>query len=219
MSLLVASSAFYDRQVDIDPPSLKYSYILHAKFGVGKSDIIINRCVLKSWLEYVYLQSVSLKNSRPTILYYISYIVFEWQVKFAYLWTGERVFFLWMTEQVFTHWKVSTYFYLLLLFILDVFTHAYNIINKVELQNPISNQEKWLQFNRELPTEMIEGGREVVELVSVDIIKLIIHKVQIRNKHHIFYIHLYDVQTPHSQQNIQSGWQRIDYTLDREFLG
>ncbi len=49
LSVAVADSAFCDWQVDFGPPSLNYSHTLHANFRVGKSEIIINSFVLKSW--------------------------------------------------------------------------------------------------------------------------------------------------------------------------
>ncbi len=54
-------------QVDFGPPSLKYSYTLHAKVGVSKSVIIIK--IVVYWnhgFTSVYLQSVALKSSRPS---------------------------------------------------------------------------------------------------------------------------------------------------------
>ncbi len=43
-------------------PSLKYSYILHAKFWVSKPVIIIGSCAVKSWFTFPNLQSVCLLN-------------------------------------------------------------------------------------------------------------------------------------------------------------
>ncbi len=74
MSLWVPHSAFWDWQVDFVMPSLKYSYTLHAKFGVSKPVIVINRCVVKSCL-LLQICSVSLKLPRPKILY-LFHIVF-----------------------------------------------------------------------------------------------------------------------------------------------
>ncbi len=71
MSLSVAGCAFCDWPVGIGLPSLKYSNTLHAKFVC-----------------------VSLKPSRPTILYFVLYIVFEWTFRFAYLRRGEDGFLM-----------------------------------------------------------------------------------------------------------------------------
>ncbi len=121
-SLGVTGSAFCDWQVDFAPPSLKYSNILDAKFGFGKSEIIINSWVFKSWFTSVYLQRVSLKSSRSTILYFILYIVFERLVGFAYLrtslvdWRRNKFVFIGRLGRTFV-------------IVLGVFTHAYKIIN------------------------------------------------------------------------------------------
>ncbi len=83
MSLSVAGCAFCDWPVSICPPSLKYSNTLHAKFGVSTL-VYINHCLL------LYICSVSLKPSRPTILYFVLYIVFQQSFSFTYLrrWEG-----------------------------------------------------------------------------------------------------------------------------------
>ncbi len=78
MSLWVPHSAFCDLQVDFGPPSLKYCYILHAKFWVSKPVIISDSCVIKLW--FAHLQFASLKLSRSKELYFLLYFVFEWPV-------------------------------------------------------------------------------------------------------------------------------------------
>ncbi len=94
ISLSVGGCAFFDWPVGIGPPSLKYSNTLHVKFGVSTSEIIIDSCIFKSLFTTVHLQSVSLKPSRPTILYFVLYIVFEQTFRFAYLRRGEGGFLM-----------------------------------------------------------------------------------------------------------------------------
>ncbi len=59
MSIWVPHSAFWDWQLDFGLPYLKYSYTLHAKFGVSKPVIIIDSCVVKSWFTFANLQCLS----------------------------------------------------------------------------------------------------------------------------------------------------------------
>ncbi len=58
---------------DFGPQSLKYSFTLHAQFGVGKPVILIDSCMVKSWFTFANLESVSRKQPKPknTILYCI----------------------------------------------------------------------------------------------------------------------------------------------------
>ncbi len=66
MSLWVPHSAFLDWHADFGLSSLKYSYnILNANFGVGKPVIIIDSCVVKSWLTFANLQNVSQTTKPP----------------------------------------------------------------------------------------------------------------------------------------------------------
>ncbi len=47
MSLYLAHSSFWDWQVDFGQPSLNYSYVLNAKCGISKPELIIDSCVVK----------------------------------------------------------------------------------------------------------------------------------------------------------------------------
>ncbi len=69
------------------------SNTMHVKFGANTSQIPIDSCVFKALFTSVHLQSVSLKPSRPTILYFVLYIVLEQVVGFAYLRTREGGFY------------------------------------------------------------------------------------------------------------------------------
>ncbi len=77
MSLSVPHSAFWDWLVDFGPPSLKYSYTLHAKVVFSKPVIIFDSYMVMALFTFANLQSVSFKQPRPKKVYYILYFVFE----------------------------------------------------------------------------------------------------------------------------------------------
>ncbi len=104
MSLWVPHCAFWNWQVNLGPPSLNYSYVLHAKYGVSKPNIIIYSCVFKSWFTFANLQSVSLKLARPQILHFVLHFVFEWQI-LAYIFAHWSNIGRINTETVSWSWK------------------------------------------------------------------------------------------------------------------
>ncbi len=88
---------------------------LHVKFGIGKSEIIM--------VYFCISASASLKSSRPTIWYFILYIVFEWLVRFAYLRTRDDG-----SQNKFVLIGRSGR---IVIIVLGVFTHSYGIVNKL----------------------------------------------------------------------------------------
>ncbi len=62
------------RQVDFVPPSLKYSYKLHSKFGFNKPVIFMVSCVV-----YICIPAECISQT-ATKLYFVLYLVFDWSV-------------------------------------------------------------------------------------------------------------------------------------------